>query len=509
MSVFYIDTDNFLTAKSVYSDSSLLTKAPDGYYSYSGNYRRQLFGKLQDVAECPISSYPVTFLTNEDTDVDVMLLGDNIPNVNYVITSLPNTLEGDIYDKVTSLKISSVPYTLASFGKTITFKPFSNFYGNVNPFNFKLNLGNVDSNISTVSGIVIAVADAPIFDQLAPNFDGAPGDTYTYTGTVSDPDAPSDILVVSVASNSSLPPGWTFVQTPGTNTFTISGPVPPGADYSIILQVNDLDNPSNASQQVVSVNSIFTTLASMEFKLNYFDTLFPSGGTGSSPKTTSPIVLSNTPSGYGTGHTCNRAQFNLVAGVFANSNGGEWIWKNLGKGSLNNAGANNQTYNVFDNNIDELALIPFISNGYVIPTSYLNVAGGLQTDLLNYPLKTFVDGDPQTYYNSSNFVANSSNRVSYFDISQLEATELSNSSNWIGSPNRGVVKFKLVPNSYNSNGAANYHSDSSWMQVFKQNLAGTNQEEVLNPSTNQSFLLTSSVVITVDIINNTVTVGAS
>lgn len=506
MSVFYIDTDNFLTAKSVYSDSSLLTKAPDGYYSYSGNYRRQLFGKLQDVIECPISSYPVTFLTNEDTDVDVMLLGDNIPNVNYVITSLPNTLEGDIYDKVTSLKISSVPYTLASFGKTITFKPFSNFYGNVNPFNFKLNLGNVDSNTSTVSGIVIAVADAPIFDQLAPNFDGAPGDTYTYTGTVSDPDAPSDILVVSVASNSSLPPGWTFVQTPGTNTFTISGPVPPGADYSIILQVNDLDNPSNASQQVVSVNSIFTTLSNMEFKLNYFGTTFPSGGTGQSPKTTSAIVLSNTPPGYSTGHNCSRAQFNLVAGVYSNSNGGEWIWMDLGKGSLNNT-TYEETYNVFDSNIDELALIPFINNGTLINTSYLNIAAGTQGDLNNVPSKTFVNGDKQTYYNSTLFISNSSNRVSYFDIPVLTANSLSNASNWIGSPYRGVVKFKLVPNSYNSNGAANYHSDSSWLQVFKQNSAGTNQEEVL--VSGNSFLLTSSVVITVDIINNSVTVGTS
>ena len=510
--IFYIDSIDFNTATSVYEDAGFLRKAPDGYYSISGIYRRQVFGKLTNVETCPVTvtSSPVTFLTNEDVNVNVSLIGaSDLPNPNYVITSLPNTLQGDIYDLGTSLKISSVPYTLSSFGNVITFKPFFNYYGSVSPFNFKLISNGNESNVSTVSGTVIAISDAPIFNQIAPQFTGSPGDTYTYTGTVSDPDAPSDILIVSIASNSSLPPSWTLVQTPGTNTFTISGPVPSGADYSVILQVNDLDTPSNATQQVLSVNSIFATLVSMEFKLNYFQTAMTSGGTGSSPKTTSPIVLSNFPSGYGTGHTCNRAQFNLVAGVFANSNGGEWIWKNLGKGSLNNAGASNQTYNVFDNNIDELALIPFISNGYVIPTSYLNVAGGLQTDLLNYPLKTFVDGDPQTYYNSSNFVANSSDRVSYFDISQLEATELSNSSNWIGSPNRGVVKFKLVPNSYNSNGAANYHSDSSWMQVFKQNLAGTNQEEVLNPSTNQSFLLTSSVVITVDIINNTVTVGTS
>jgi hypothetical protein len=513
--IFYIDSIDFNTAISVYEDQGMLTKAPDGYYSASGIYRRQVLGKLTSVVDCPITvtSSPVTFSTNEDTNVNVTLIGSSdLANPDYVITSLPNTLQGDIYDFNTSSKITSVPYTLYSFGNTITFKPFLNYYGSVSPFNFNLRSGGFDSNTSTVSGVVIAVAEAPIFDQPAGLFNGVAGDTYTYTGTVSDPDAPSNILTVSVASNSSLPSGWTLVQTPGTNTFTLSGEVPSGADYSIILQVNDLDSPSNVAQQIVSVNAIFATLVSMEFKLNYFATSMTSGGTGSSPKTTSPIVLSNFPTGYGTGHSCNRAQFNLVAGVFANSNGGEWIWKNLGKGSLNNVAEIQQTYNVFDSNIDELALISYIPEGYIIPSSYVDIAAGFQTDLFNYPSKTFVNGDRQTYYNSSNFVENSGyggNRVSYFDISTIEANDLAVKSNWIGSPNKGIVKFKLIPNSYKSNGIADYHSDSSWVQVFKLNSTGTNQEEVLNPSTNQSFLLSSNVVITVNILNNLVTVGTS
>ncbi len=51
-SLYYIDTESFSTAKSVYTDSTLTTKAPDGFYSFSGIYRRQLFGQLKSVSNC-------------------------------------------------------------------------------------------------------------------------------------------------------------------------------------------------------------------------------------------------------------------------------------------------------------------------------------------------------------------------------------------------------------------------------------------------------------------------
>ena len=466
----------------------------------------------------PVVSSPVMFSTNEDTNVTVQLLGTALlPDPDFIILSLPDPLQGDIYDPSTTLKIETVPYTLTSSGSSILFKPALNYYGNVESFNFMVSQNSVNSNISTVSGIILAVSDAPIFDQPAPLYDGAPGGTYTYVGTVSDPDHPSDILVVSVASTSFLPVGWTLVQTPGTNTFTLTGPVPSGADYSIILQVDDLDVPPNTSQQLVSVNAVFATLSSMEFKLNYFSQPIPAGGVGQSPKTTSAIVLSSQPTGFGYGHGCNRAQFNLVVGVYINTGGGQWEWTNLGKGSLNNAGTSNQTYNVFDSTIPILALNPYISNGTNIlnppycptpPCSYLDIAAGLQTDLYNTPILTFSNGDPLTYYNSTNAtIVNGSDRASYFDITLSEANILTTASNWIGSPYKGIVKFKLIPNSYNLDGSANSHSDASWLQVFKQNTAGTNQEEVLVGG--ESFVLSASVVITVDILNNTVTVGST
>ena len=60
-STYYIDTDNFSTATAVWVNSGLTTKAPDGYYSFGGNYRQQFNGLLQAIQSCetpPPVSYP-------------------------------------------------------------------------------------------------------------------------------------------------------------------------------------------------------------------------------------------------------------------------------------------------------------------------------------------------------------------------------------------------------------------------------------------------------------------
>ena len=51
--IYYIDTNNFTTATSVWTNSILTIKAPDGYYSFTGNYRQQLDGFLLDLIACP------------------------------------------------------------------------------------------------------------------------------------------------------------------------------------------------------------------------------------------------------------------------------------------------------------------------------------------------------------------------------------------------------------------------------------------------------------------------
>jgi hypothetical protein len=51
-STYYIDTNDFSTAASVWTDLNLTIKAPDGFYSFFGNYRQQLNGILLAIDSC-------------------------------------------------------------------------------------------------------------------------------------------------------------------------------------------------------------------------------------------------------------------------------------------------------------------------------------------------------------------------------------------------------------------------------------------------------------------------
>jgi hypothetical protein len=67
MAVYYIDTQDFSTATAIWTDSILTTKAPDGYYSFDFNYRRQFNGLLQTIGSCstpPPPDVPSISITN-------------------------------------------------------------------------------------------------------------------------------------------------------------------------------------------------------------------------------------------------------------------------------------------------------------------------------------------------------------------------------------------------------------------------------------------------------------
>ena len=49
---YYIDTTIFSTATAVWTEPTLTTKAPDGYYSFGGDYREQVSGLLTDLISC-------------------------------------------------------------------------------------------------------------------------------------------------------------------------------------------------------------------------------------------------------------------------------------------------------------------------------------------------------------------------------------------------------------------------------------------------------------------------
>lgn len=58
MATYYIDTNSFATATSIWSDANLTTKAPNGFYQKDGVYRQMSGGELLAPLNCPECFYP-------------------------------------------------------------------------------------------------------------------------------------------------------------------------------------------------------------------------------------------------------------------------------------------------------------------------------------------------------------------------------------------------------------------------------------------------------------------
>lgn len=65
----YINSDDFLTATSVYNDSNLTVLAPDGFYQSGGRYRQQISGVLESSRACDECSTRSLYRTDEETSV--------------------------------------------------------------------------------------------------------------------------------------------------------------------------------------------------------------------------------------------------------------------------------------------------------------------------------------------------------------------------------------------------------------------------------------------------------
>jgi hypothetical protein len=57
MATYYIDTNSFTTATSIWTNSNLTVKAPNGFYQKDGVYRQMSGGELLPVANCPDCFY--------------------------------------------------------------------------------------------------------------------------------------------------------------------------------------------------------------------------------------------------------------------------------------------------------------------------------------------------------------------------------------------------------------------------------------------------------------------
>jgi hypothetical protein len=109
--------------------------------------------------------------------------------------------------------------------------------------------------------------------------------------------------------------------------------------------------------------------------------------------------------------------------------------------------------------------------------------------------------NPQTYYVSGSI--GSSDRKNYFTINNTLASQMA------AATATGIFTLRLSLDSFAQQSGTWYawaHSDAAWLQVFKENSAGTNQEEVLD-SNNNSFGVTSASNISINIFTGAVTVS--
>lgn len=92
---YYIDTDSFSTATAVWTDAGLTTKAPDGYYSFGGNYRHQFDGLLQPIQACESAptGYKIRSFVSNTTNNQVVC--DSRQYIDYTETITVQLTEND------------------------------------------------------------------------------------------------------------------------------------------------------------------------------------------------------------------------------------------------------------------------------------------------------------------------------------------------------------------------------------------------------------------------------
>jgi hypothetical protein len=89
MPIFYIDTNSFSTATAAWTNNTLTTKAPDGYYSDGEDYRRQLNGLFQATTSC-FGGYKIRSFNSGQIIRPTTCLGDEqwYESENYITIQL-------------------------------------------------------------------------------------------------------------------------------------------------------------------------------------------------------------------------------------------------------------------------------------------------------------------------------------------------------------------------------------------------------------------------------------
>ena len=443
----------------------------------------------------------------DPADLVVTLLGYDADGdtLTYTIVSLPTN--GDIYASTdttftTPLGIGAIT------GNSFLYKPDANYNG-VENFLYKVNDGSIDSNTANIEITVTPVNDAPIITSTPQPFTGVQGATYTYNFTYDDIDHTDP--QVAITTQSALPSGWTLTDN-NDGTGVLSGPVPAGLT-TIVLIATDSGNPALSDSQTINVSAAYDILNDMEFLVSYRGASNVSAGTGQSPKTTSAINISGEPSGLTT-HTCARADFVLVAETL-DSNGNTLRFL-IGSANLNNRPwSSYHQQKMQSGNEDQRPTSAAVN----LDVQYLDLTvGGRSEDpgSAGRPVATYSASNPKSYYVYGSI--GNDDRHEYLTIPTSTIQAMTNPTTGTAT---GQFTLKLLGDSFDiydasnvrlqadktgaTHGRLDIHSDGAWLQVFKRNSAGTNQEEVLDSNGN-SFSVTTASTVTIDIFTGSVTV---
>jgi len=143
--IFYLDAPLFTDALSVYTDSLLTTKAPDGYYSIGGYYRRQLDGMLLAYTICPSCPPPPPYYE--------INLSNSTPSLACGSPSIPSTYPLSAYVVYLPINIGDTIYNDASL--TTTFDGDGTYYWTSLAMAYQINGDGLvtDTIICSIDGV--------------------------------------------------------------------------------------------------------------------------------------------------------------------------------------------------------------------------------------------------------------------------------------------------------------------------------------------------------------------
>jgi len=88
--IYYFDGLSFALARSLFTDSTLDTLAPDGYYTLGAVSRRQVSGRLENAVICPACGTATDLCYDADSADDVCC-----PGCSTTLTSFTSTVAGN------------------------------------------------------------------------------------------------------------------------------------------------------------------------------------------------------------------------------------------------------------------------------------------------------------------------------------------------------------------------------------------------------------------------------